>query len=160
LDPCFHRRFVPPRTKFVGKACLTAYKDGTKLAYFRGRKLQGKVVKLPEDYRGIVVERVPEQDPKTAVEEPVEDLDAEQEQIGSMQVTAEFDEMVVWGHEAVADASADPYVRSMEEWLQVADKVCMHPYSKGRISDTNSTNRFIPTRPLKTLRRNDAINND
>jgi ribonuclease H2 subunit C len=82
---------------------------------------------LPEDYRGIVVERVPQQDPKTAVEEHVVDLDAEEEQIENMQITAEFDEMVVWGHEAVADASADPYVRSMEEWLQVADKVCMHP---------------------------------
>ncbi|KAM0499796.1 hypothetical protein ACHAP8_005404 [Fusarium lateritium] len=92
-------------------------------AYFRGRKLQGKVVKLPEDYRGIVVERVPRQDPKTAVEEHVVDVDAEEEQIESMQITAEFDEMVVWGHEAVADASADPYVRSMEEWLQVADKI-------------------------------------
>ena len=42
-----------------------------------------------------------------------------------MEVTSEFDEMVVWGHETVVDASADPYVRSMEEWLQVADKVCM-----------------------------------
>jgi hypothetical protein len=40
-----------------------------------------------------------------------------------MQITAEFDEMVVWGHESVADASSDPYVRSMEEWLQVADQV-------------------------------------
>ncbi|CAF3651895.1 hypothetical protein SNK05_007122 [Fusarium graminearum] len=101
--------------------------DGTKLAYFRGRKLQGKIVKLPKDCRGIVVERVSQQDPKTAVEEIVEDEDAEQEQTGRMQVTAEFDEMVVWGHEAVADASADPYVRSMEEWLQVADKI--HSYS-------------------------------
>jgi hypothetical protein len=40
-----------------------------------------------------------------------------------MQITAEFDEMVVWGHESVADASSDPYVRSMEEWLQVANQV-------------------------------------
>ncbi|KAF5026312.1 hypothetical protein F66182_1604 [Fusarium sp. NRRL 66182] len=96
--------------------------DGTKLAYFRGRKLQGKVVKLPEQCRGIVVERIPEKDPKTLNEEPIEDVDAEQEQAGSMQITAEFDEMVVWGHESIADASADPYVRSMEEWLQVADR--------------------------------------
>ena len=82
---------------------------------------------MPEDYRGVVVERIPEQDPKTAAEEPLEeDLDAEKEEAGSMKVTSEFDEMVVWGHETVVDASADPYVRSMEEWLQVADKVCMH----------------------------------
>ncbi|KAF9766581.1 hypothetical protein IL306_000989 [Fusarium sp. DS 682] len=92
-------------------------------------KLQGKVVKLPEECRGVIVERVPEQDPKTANGEVVEDLDAEQEQerIGSMKITADFDEMVVWGHETVADASADPYVRSMEEWLQTADRI--HSYS-------------------------------
>lgn len=102
---------------------LTAWEDGTKLAYFRGRKLQGKVVKLPEQCRGVVVERAPEKDPKTATEEPVEDVDEEQEKTESMQITAEFDEMVVWGHESIADASADPYVRSMEEWLQVADQV-------------------------------------
>ncbi|KIL86856.1 hypothetical protein FAVG1_10112 [Fusarium avenaceum] len=101
----------------------TVADDGTKLAYFRGRKLQGKVVKLPEQCRGVVVERAPEKDPKTATEEPVEDVDEEQEKTESMQITAEFDEMVVWGHESVADASADPYVRSMEEWLQVADQV-------------------------------------
>ncbi|KAF4337678.1 ribonuclease H2 subunit C [Fusarium beomiforme] len=103
--------------------------DGTKLAFFRGRKLQGKVVKLPEQCRGVVVERVPEKDPKSANGEAVEDLDAEQEQepIGSMQITSEFDEMVFWGHETVADASADPYIRSMEEWLQTADRI--HSYS-------------------------------
>ncbi|RGP80112.1 ribonuclease h2 subunit c [Fusarium longipes] len=103
----------------------TATDDGTELAYFRGRKLQGKVVKLPEVCRGVVVERVPEQDPETTIEQS--DQDAEQEQTGSMQVTAEFDEIVVWGHETVADASVDPYVRSMEEWLQLADKI--HSYS-------------------------------
>ncbi|KAF5589564.1 ribonuclease H2 subunit C [Fusarium subglutinans] len=84
---------------------------------------------MPEQYRGLVVERASEKDPKTANEDVVEDLDADQEseQIGSMKITAGFDEMVVWGHEVVADASADPYVRSMEEWLQMADRI--HSYS-------------------------------
>lgn len=31
--------------------------------------------------------------------------------------------MIVWGHEALADATGDPYIRSVEEWLQVADQV-------------------------------------
>lgn len=44
-------------------------------------------------------------------------------EIGSMKVTAGFDEMVVWGHESLATAEADPYIRSIEEWLQVAEKV-------------------------------------
>lgn len=42
---------------------------------------------------------------------------------GTMQTTGVFDEVVVWSHEAVADAVGDPYVRSIEEWLQTADKV-------------------------------------
>lgn len=102
------------------------------------------------------MERVPEQDPKTAVDEPIEVEDAEQEQTRSMQITAEFDEMVVWGHETVADASADPYVRSMEEWLQVADKVSRHTYTK-RIPNTNSLTRSIPTHLLRT-HKVDAMN--
>ncbi|KAF4447723.1 ribonuclease h2 subunit c [Fusarium austroafricanum] len=105
----------------------TGSTNDTKLAYFRGRKLQGKVVKLPEQCRGVIVERAPDKEPKTGYEEPAEDVDAEQEQMGTMEVTAEFDEMVVWGHETVADASADPYVRSMEEWLHMADRI--HSYS-------------------------------
>lgn len=45
------------------------------------------------------------------------------ENVGTMQSTAEFDEMMIWSHEAIATAASDPYVRSIEEWLQTADKV-------------------------------------
>lgn len=45
------------------------------------------------------------------------------EPIGTMQSTAEFDEMVIWSHEEVASSTTDPYVRSIEEWVQMADKV-------------------------------------
>ncbi|KAM0468010.1 hypothetical protein ACHAP7_011371 [Fusarium lateritium] len=127
--PCriHHDGSIDPASTYWTPTVADVWEDGTKLAYFRGRKLQGKVVKLPEQCRGVVVERAPEKDPKIATEEPLEDVDEEQENIESMQITAEFDEMVVWGHETVADASADPYVRSMEEWLQVADQI--HSYS-------------------------------
>ncbi|KAF4976421.1 hypothetical protein FZEAL_6901 [Fusarium zealandicum] len=106
---------------------LTDRPDGTRVAYFRGRKLHGKTVQLPEQCRGVVVERQQNKDPKAAIEMPAEDGDAEAEQIGNMHVKAEFDEMIVWGHEAIADAAGDPYVRSMEEWLQAADQI--HSYS-------------------------------
>lgn len=45
------------------------------------------------------------------------------ESVGMMEATAEFDEMIVWSHEAIATAAEDPYVRSVEEWLQLAEKV-------------------------------------
>jgi ribonuclease H2 subunit C len=44
----------------------------------------------------------------------------------SMQVTAEFDEIVVWGHEAEGNAHEDPFIRSVEEWLDLAEKVTMN----------------------------------
>jgi hypothetical protein len=117
------------------------------------------VVKIPEQCRGVIVERAPDKDPKSAHEEVVEDLDADQEpeQIGNMKITAEFDEMVVWGHETVADASADPYVRSMEEWLQMADRVWLdidwEEYGANFY-------RFNLTLPLKIRHRNNANGSD
>lgn len=99
--------------------------DGTKTAYFRGRKLLGKAVKLPEGYRGIVAAAAPTEEEKPATDIEVVDLveDSRTPQ-AAMDVQACFDEMVVWGHEAAVDASADPYVRGMEEWLTLADQVC------------------------------------
>ena len=79
-------------------------------------------MKLPELCHGVVVERrddKPVARPETEVPEDEELSDP----VGTMRITADFDELVVWGHETVADAAEDPYVRSMEEWLQVADKV-------------------------------------
>ena len=98
--------------------------DGTRTAYFRGRKLQGKAVALPEGCRGVVAATsATAQEPSRRPEEAeVIDLDAEMPQ-GTLQVQAEFDEMVVWGHEAAVDAAADPYVRGVDEWLALADKV-------------------------------------
>lgn len=42
---------------------------------------------------------------------------------GTLETKAEFEEVVVWGHETMADVVSDPYVRSMEEWLALADQV-------------------------------------
>ncbi|RSL55546.1 hypothetical protein CEP54_009281 [Fusarium duplospermum] len=108
----------------------TAAEDGTKLAYFRGRKLHGKTVKLPEQCRGVVVERRDKEQQPAAEESVVvvDDDETEKEPVGAMHVTADFDEMVIWGHETVADAAEDPYIRGMEEWLQVAGQI--HCYSK------------------------------
>lgn len=89
--------------------------------------MEGKTVKLPEQCRGVVMQRRDEPVSKKSLPEPdvvvIEDEEDQGPETGTMQVTAEFDEMVVWGHEAIADASNDPYVRSMEEWLQISDKV-------------------------------------
>ncbi len=53
------------------------------------------------------------------------DLEGEGQKEEKLQVQSEFDEMVVWAHETTADASADPYVRGIEDWLTVANQVCL-----------------------------------
>lgn len=103
--------------------------DDSKEAYFRGRKLKGKTLPLPEGYRGLVLERTADelaketQPPSDGDEHNDEDDDVvAMETVGTMQTTGEFDEMVIWSHESMASAGADPYVRSVEEWLQVSEK--------------------------------------
>ena len=75
---------------------------------------------LPEEYRGVLVERRDEQVKVAEDSEP-----AEEDRVGAgiLEVRAEFGDVVLWGHESIADASSDPYARSLEEWLQVADRV-------------------------------------
>lgn len=98
--------------------------DKSKVSYFRGRKLQGKSIKLPEQCRGVVMERTTDETPPAETVDPIEDGDDASERVGTMKVTGEFDEVVVWGHEVLGDAAGDPYIRSMEEWLHVAERVC------------------------------------
>lgn len=100
--------------------------DGKRVAYFRGRKLHGKALKVPEGYRGVVIEKTDPPKPQAPrPDEPeVVDLDAEEEMpLGALEAKAEFDEVVIWGHESVADASSDPYARGFEEWIAVAEQV-------------------------------------
>jgi ribonuclease H2 subunit C len=76
-----------------------------------------------EGCRGVLAATSATQEPPRRPEEAeVIDLDAEIPQ-GTLQVQAEFDEMVVWGHEAAVDGAADPYLRGVDEWLALADKV-------------------------------------
>ena len=98
-----------------------------KTAYLRGRKLHGKAVKLPSGYYGSVAERgdtkreIPreeELDANADVEEVPEPVE-----VAPLQAKAHFDEFVVWGHESTADATTDPYVRSIEEWVSFAEQV-------------------------------------
>ncbi|KAL2206709.1 hypothetical protein CC79DRAFT_903082 [Sarocladium strictum] len=107
----------------------TEGEDGKRMAYLRGRKLEGKTVKLPAQCRGVVLQRRDDSKATAASNSTQEDnvIDLEAEEPGpetaSMHVTAEFDDLVVWGHETTADAAGDPYVRSIEEWLQVSEKI-------------------------------------
>lgn len=56
-------------------------------------------------------------------EETIEMVDEEEEEeVKIMEEVGDFSEVIIWGHEAVAD-SEDIYVRSLEEWIGVAESV-------------------------------------
>ncbi|AEO70925.1 c9faff0d-4010-499a-8491-e65dffd49e6a [Thermothielavioides terrestris] len=136
LLPCrvHHNGSVEPVQSFWEPK---AGEDGTSTAYFRGRKLQGKAIKLPDGYRGVVaaISASASESPLGRPEEAgVVDLEAETPPRGTLQAQAEFDEMVIWGHEVAVDASADPYMRGAQEWIALAEKIHAYsaPDSKGK----------------------------
>lgn len=83
-------------------------------------------MKLPEGYRGVVVEKRAPPTAAAAPEQVIIDIQQEEAEeqvpLGSLETKAWFHELVVWGHEAMADAVSDPYVR-IEEWTQLAEQV-------------------------------------
>lgn len=126
------------------------YLDGQKTAYFRGRKLHGKTLKLPEGYCGSVVEKGQPKPQERSQDEIAEDLEIQEDndhqiEVGAMHGKSTFDEVVVWGHESIADSGADPYVRGIDEWISFAEQVCLisvasHP------SKTSSNRLPVDTR--------------
>ncbi|POS78487.1 hypothetical protein DHEL01_v203123 [Diaporthe helianthi] len=105
--------------------------DGKRVAYFRGRKLHGRAMRVPEGYRGAVVDKTEPPKPQghTPEEPELVNLEAEDEMpLGALGTKAEFEEIVIWGHESVADTNSDPHVRGVEEWMDLAHKI--HAYEK------------------------------
>lgn len=76
----------------------------------------------------------PEQEPEQEVidlEDPNRGKPAQQQ--GKLDVQAEFDEVLVWGHEVAAgtDGADGGYVRGMEEWISLAGAI--HGYAKPEV---------------------------
>ncbi|KAL8812700.1 MAG: hypothetical protein Q9223_000500 [Gallowayella weberi] len=104
----------------------TTDKDGHPEGYFRGRKLKGREVSLPVGYRGVVVKKGAEgNEAQKKIEEDLrrsrmEDDDGDPEdEIRVLEEVTQFDELMVWGHEAIAE-SDDTFVKGVEEWVKFA----------------------------------------
>lgn len=102
---------------------LCVLPDSTRIAYFRGRKLQGRTVTIPDHCRGVVVEREPRDQGEGPSARQEQDEDANGKELGALQVTDRFEKLVMWSHGASANSAPDPYLRGICEWLQVAPKV-------------------------------------
>lgn len=102
--------------------------DGQPEAYFRGRKLRGREVKVPEGYRGVVVKECakPQSENRATERMAVDDVDLEKSS-GNVETTTlkevgDFSEVVVWGHESTAD-SDDIFIKGVNEWVTFATAV-------------------------------------
>lgn len=85
---------------------------------------------VPEGYRGVVV-MMEEKEKKGAdlekgklrIEEEDEEEEGEGTQtVGTLKEVAEFEEMIVWDHEAIRSGE-DAFVKGMEEWIRFAEVV-------------------------------------
>lgn len=93
-------------------------------AYFRGRKLKGKKLPVPEGYRGVVVREKKGGDlEKSRIEDEEEEEDGKEVQmVGTLEEVAKFEEVIIWDHEAIPSGD-DAFVKGMEEWIRFAEVV-------------------------------------
>ncbi|KAG9961785.1 hypothetical protein KCU61_g5143, partial [Aureobasidium melanogenum] len=104
-------------------------RNNTATAYFRGRKLNGRVLDLPDGYRGAILQKTDTILPNTTTATtPPTGLDPEEEQQQEdptpetklLQEVATFDKITVYGHEVQPDAQQDVYIKGINEWISLA----------------------------------------
>ncbi|OJD40608.1 ribonuclease h1 h2 small subunit [Diplodia corticola] len=104
--------------------------DGKQIAHFRGRKLLGRKLPLPDGYRGAVLSNtnrvLPQADTgrENGASEEGEDQRIE---VRVMEEVGEFDEVVVWGHEVAPDEIEDAYSKGIGEWISFAESIHATP---------------------------------
>ena len=110
--------------------------DGQPEAYFRGRKLKGKEANIPPGYKGVVLKAgVRTQSGNRSNERMIRDenepgINDVEVAIGKMDNIADFDGLVIWGHEGVIE-SDNIFVKGVNEWVAFAETV----------SESNSASR-------------------
>ena len=117
-------------------------------AYFRGRRLRGHNIALPPGYEGVILSktdrvltllgpsraeelrkmeerRLGYGDDDEDVEEDDDDVmgSSRQVDVRIMEELGRFDEVVVFGHEALPDEAEDVHVRGLREWIGFAEAV-------------------------------------
>lgn len=79
---------------------------------------------MPKGYRGVVVSTTDRILPKTPAAAIEDDQEPEEEaDVKIMEEQSGFEDIMVWGHEALPEEGADPYVKGIEEWISFAEQV-------------------------------------
>ncbi|KAK6515314.1 hypothetical protein TWF506_007659 [Arthrobotrys conoides] len=102
----------------------------THTSYFRGRKLVGTKLAVPEGYQGYILDAGTTSNPpltgnqkrEMLYQDNDEDEDEEGDIGGKVEWTtkASFEEIMVWGHEVAVDGTQDGVVKGVEEWMGMA----------------------------------------
>ncbi|PGH26849.1 hypothetical protein AJ80_01430 [Polytolypa hystricis UAMH7299] len=114
-------------------------------SYFRGRKLRGRRVPIPQGYHGLIATptntplpthpSLSSQTPSSTThqEQIYEQQDGEEEEEdvkepppSLVEKTGTFSEFMVWEHEDVP-AADDPFVKGVSEWIQFAEAMHLDP---------------------------------
>jgi hypothetical protein len=85
------------------------------------------------------------------VDEEEEEEDRPLVETKIVEETAIFDEVMIWGHEKIADAIEDPYTKGMEEWITFAEAVS--PIRWPIIARLILIDAFYPRSKVTTMRR-------
>ena len=100
--------------------------DGKLESYFRGRKLRGQELDLPQGYRGVIVKEAgkektaPQSHDKGDIEG--EEGEEEQEEVTMLEEVGSFEKMVIWNHESMVNGD-DAFVKGVSEWIGFAEAV-------------------------------------
>ncbi|KAK6531195.1 hypothetical protein TWF281_008020 [Arthrobotrys megalospora] len=95
-------------------------------SYFRGRKLAGTKLVVPDGYQGCVLDAGAANPPLTGNQKREMLYQDDEEDGGDIEESAEwttaasFGEIMVWGHEIAVDGTQDGAVRGVEEWMGMA----------------------------------------
>lgn len=113
LLPCrvHHDGPVDASSRYWNPRFPTDQGEGHGLAYFRGRRLEGREIGVPGGWRGVVVKGEGKKggDAESGGEE------------GVLEEVAAFEGFVVWGHDG--GVVEDGFVRGVEEWVGFAEAV-------------------------------------
>ena len=122
--------------------------DGKLESYFRGRKLRGQEVNLPQEYRGVIVKEAGKE--KTALQNhdkgdlAGEEGEEEQEEATLLKEVGSFEKIVVWNHESMVNGD-DAFVKGVSEWIDFAEAVSSLPITHSELMTVaDKTHRLDP----------------
>ena len=114
---------------WVKRPTHSSVTDGKPEAYFRGRRLRGQELEVPQGYRGVIVKEAgkekagPHNIEQGEVEgEEWEEREEEQEEITLLNEVGSFDKLLIWNHESVVEGD-DAFVKGLCEWMSLAEAV-------------------------------------